>query len=73
MDTTLSGVLEKFEIQRLLAKQLDSAPTEEEVADFLASVRTDQDGVFSLNEYIATVLSDPGFTVEVPKCHPCVC
>ena len=73
LDTNHSGVLEKSEIHRLMAKQLERAPTAWEIADFLASADTDQDGVISLNEYIATVLSQPGFTVEVPECHSCAC
>ena len=73
LDTNHTGVLKKSEIHRLLAKQLERAPTAREIADFLASADTDQDGVISLNEYIATVLSQRGFTVEVPKCHPCAC
>ena len=73
MDTNDSGVLEKSEIHRLLARQLDSPPTEEEVANFLASADTNQDGLISLNEYISIVLTDSGFTVEVAKCCPCAC
>ena len=65
LDTNHNGVLEKSEIHRLLAKQLERAPTAWEVADFLASADTVQDGVISLNEYIAGVLNDPDFTVEV--------
>lgn len=72
LDTNHSGVLEKSEIHHLLARQLNRAPTEEEVADFLESADTNQDGVISLNEYIATMLVEPGFTVEVPKC-PFLC
>ena len=73
LDTNDSGVLEKSEIHYLLARQLDRAPTEGEVADFLASADTNQDGVISLNEYISIVLTDSGFTVEVAKCCPCAC
>ena len=68
LDTNHSGVLEKLEIPNLLAKQLGRKPTEGEVAGFLASTDMNQDGVISLNEYIASVLSDPGFTVEVLEC-----
>ena len=70
MDTNHSGVLEKSEIHHLIAKQLERAPTAWEITDFLASADTDQDDVISLNEYIAT-MNQRGFTVEVPKCHPC--
>lgn len=72
-DTNRSGVLEKCEIHRLLAQQLERAPTEGEITGFLASADTDQDGVISLNEYITTVLNQPGFTVEVPTFHPFAC
>ena len=65
LDMNRSGVLEKSEIHHLLAKQLERTPTAWEIAGFLASADTAQDGVISLNEYIAGVLNDPDFTVEV--------
>ena len=57
------------EIHRLLEKQYERPPTEEEVADFVASADTNRDGVISLVEYVATVLKDRAFTVAVP-CSP---
>ena len=75
IDTNHNSVLEMSEIRRLLAMQLDRMPSEEELVSFFASADTDQDGVMSLNEYIAAVLNDPEFTVEVlaPLSWCCVC
>lgn len=64
LDLNASGVLEMAEIHRLLEKQYERPPTDEEVADFVASADTNRDGVISLVEYVATVLKDRTFTVE---------
>ena len=66
LDLNSSGVLEMPEIRLLLETQCRRAPTEAEVADFMASADTDHDRVLSLNEYVATVFGDQAFTVEVP-------
>ena len=66
LDLNSSGMLEMPEIRLLLETQCRRAPTEAEVADFMASADTDQDRVLSLNEYVAAVFLDQAFTVEVP-------
>ena len=58
-------MLDHGEIRRLLAVQLQSGePTEVEFCAFMNGANTNQNGVMSLNEYIAAMLSCKAFTVE---------
>ena len=68
LDANANGMLEMAEIHRLLEKQFMRTPTDEEMAAFVASTDTNRDGVISLVEYVAAVLNDRAFTVEVPSC-----
>ena len=65
LDTDGSGMLGRHEIRLLIARQLGTTPTEVEFQAFMSEVDIDKNGAISLNEYIAAVVSDKNFTVEV--------
>ena len=56
------------DVHRLLEMQSTRTLTDEEEAAVVAWTDTNRDGVISLVEYVAAVLNDRAFTVEVTSC-----
>ena len=64
LDTNHSGALDIVGISCLLERQAGHPVTQAQAKEFLAHVDTDNDGLVTLNEYVAALLKDKAFTVE---------
>jgi len=56
IDTDKDGFLSAAEVKIMLAKQLESEPTEKEVAAFIALLDLNKDGLVSFDEYMNQVI-----------------